>query len=137
MRIESVASVSVIVREGGEAASLYRDGLGLELEGGDGDYLFTEKLPGVKHFGVWPLREAARSCFGADEWPKDVRIPQASIEFEVDSVEGVISAAAHLRSRGFDLLHEPKEEPWGQTITRLLTEDGLVIGVCYTPWFHQ
>ena len=137
MNIESVASVSVIVRSGGEAARLYRDALGVPFEGGQGDYVFTEKLLGVKHFGLWPLHEAARSCFGLDEWPKEVPVPQASIEFEVGSVEEVLSAAAHLRSQGYELLHEAKEEPWGQTITRLLSENGLVIGVCYTPWFHH
>lgn len=137
MHIESVASVSAIVRSGAEAARFYRDVLGLTFEGGEGDYLFTEKLPGVKHLGLWPLHEAARSCFGVDDWPEEIPVPQVSIEFEVGSADDVASAATHLQKQGLDLLHDPKEEPWGQTITRLLSPDGLVIGVCYTPWFHQ
>jgi len=133
---ESVASVSAIVRDGGAARALYRDTLGLSFEGGEGDYAFTEKLPGVRHFGLWPLHEAARACFGTEEWPTDVPAPQMSIEFEVSSVEDVSLAAAELRARGYDLLHEAKEEPWGQEITRLLSHDGVIVGVCYTPWFH-
>ena len=134
MKIESLASVSAIVRAGGDAARLYRDALGLNFEGGDGDYLFTEKLPGVKHFGLWPLRDAAAACFGSDEWPSDIPVPQASVEFEVEDV----AAAAHeLQQRGLYLIHAAKVEPWTQVIARLLSPDGLLIGVCYTPWFHE
>lgn len=136
MKIESIASVSAIARDGDAAHQLYRDALALAFEGGEGDYVFTEKLPGVKHFGLWPLREAARACFGREEWPTAVAVPHASVEFEVASVEEVASAAQELRERGYELLHEAKEEPWGQTIVRLLSLDGLLVGVCYTPWFH-
>jgi catechol 2,3-dioxygenase-like lactoylglutathione lyase family enzyme len=136
MRIDSVASVSTIVRDPDVAKALYGEALGLPFEGGEGDYVFTEKLPGVKHFGLWPLAEAAQACFGIHEWPTDVPIPQASVEFEVGSVDDVAAAAEQLRARGHELLHGAKEEPWGQTITRLLSPDGLVVGVCYTPWFH-
>jgi hypothetical protein len=34
---------------------------------------------------------------------------------------------------GHRLLHGPRTEPWGQTVAWLLTEDGLLIGVCFTP----
>lgn len=30
------------------------------------DYLSMDGFGGVKHFGVWPLRMAAQSCFGTD-----------------------------------------------------------------------
>ena len=136
MEIQSIASVSVIVQNPARATALYRDALGLSFEGGEDDYVFTEKLAGVKHFGLWPLHEAARSCFGVDEWPGTVPVPQASIEFEVGSEQEVDSAATHLRAKGYQLLHDAKKEPWGQTIARLLSEDGLIVGVCYTPWFH-
>jgi hypothetical protein len=62
--------------------ALYRDALGLALDSEDGAYFHTERLPGVKHFALWPLSQAARSCFGADAWPADVPVPQAWIEFE-------------------------------------------------------
>lgn len=137
MKVESVASVSAIVRADSGSPSLFREGLGISFEGGEGDYVFTEKLGGVKHLGLWPLHEAARSCFGAEEWPGDVPLPQASVEFEVGSVEDVAAAETELKAHGHELLHGVKKEPWGQTITRLLTEEGLIIGVCYTPWFHE
>ncbi len=137
MKIESVASVSAIVGNVETAHQLFRDALGLSFEGGEGEYVFTEKLPGVKHFGLWPLKEAATACFGSDEWPIDLAVPHASIEFEVGSVEEVVAAAQELRSRGYELLHDPKQEPWGQTIARLLTSDRLLVGVSYTPWFHE
>ena len=136
MRIGSLASVSVIVQDPAIGRHLFREGLGLSFEGGEGDYVFTEKLTGVRHFGLWPLNEAAKACFGTDEWPTATLVPQASVEFEVDSVDAVGLAAEELRNHGFSLLHDAKEEPWGQTITRLLGDNGLLIGVCYTPWFH-
>ncbi len=137
MQIAFVASVSPIVRDPAASHAFYRDALGLSFEGGEGDYTFTEKLGGVKHFGLWPLREAAQACFGADEWPSDVPIPQASVEFELGDVAAVEAAADELRGRGHTLLHPAKTEPWGQTIARLLSPEGLLVGVCYTPWFHE
>ena len=83
MDVQFVASVAPIVRDAGAARAFYRDALGLTFEGGDGDYVFTHKLEGTKHLGLWPLAEAANSCFGTSEWPTEVPVPQASIEFEV------------------------------------------------------
>ena len=136
MNISSVASVSAIVADVGNAQRLFSNALGVSFEGDQGDYVFTEQLPGVKHFGLWPLREAAKACFGTDEWPQGMGVPQASVEFELDSVEEVRAAAKELIERDFRLLHDVKKEPWGQTITRLLNDEGLLIGVCHTPWFH-
>jgi len=90
MNVEFVASIAPIVRDADAARSFYRDALGLSFEGEEGDYAFTHKLEGTKHFGLWPLSEAANACFGTAEWPGDISIPQASIEFEVSDV----SAAA-------------------------------------------
>lgn len=68
----------------------------------DDDYVFTEGLPGVKHFGVWPLAQAAQS-FGIETWPADRPVPQASIEFDVEDVEDVTAAAEELQTRGYEL----------------------------------
>jgi len=89
---------------------------------------------GSKHLGVWPLADAAESCFGSREWPEDVPVPQATIEFEVADVQ---AAAQELEARGYSLIHDTRTEPWGQVITRLLGPEGLLIGVCHTPWFHE
>jgi catechol 2,3-dioxygenase-like lactoylglutathione lyase family enzyme len=111
VKIQFIASVSAIVRDTDAARTFYGDGLGLSFEGGQGDYVFTQELPGTKHFGLWPLREAALACFGTEEWPTDVPVPHAAIEFEVEDV----AAAAHeLQQRGLHLIHEAKTEPWTQ-----------------------
>src|ERR1700694_6054676 len=86
MEVQFVASVAPIVRDADAARAFYRDALGLSFEGGDGDYVFTHRLEGTKHLGLWPLAEAANSCFGTSEWSTDVPVPQASIEFEVADV---------------------------------------------------
>ena len=134
MKVQFVASVSAIVRDAAAARSFYSGALGLSFEGGDGDYLFTERLAGVKHFGLWPLRDAAMACFGSEHWPPNVPIPHVSIEFEVYDVA---AAAQELEHRGYRLLHGAKTEPWTQVIARLLTPDGVLVGVTYTPWFHE
>jgi hypothetical protein len=48
----------------------------------------------------------------------------------------VESAAAELRAAGFELVHDAREEPWGQTVARLLSAEGLIVGISYAPWFH-
>jgi catechol 2,3-dioxygenase-like lactoylglutathione lyase family enzyme len=133
MDVLFVASFAAIVTDPPASARLYRDALGIEFEDTDG-YLHTGDLEGVKHFGLWPLSEVARSCFGTDTWPEDVPVPQASVEFEVADVA---AAAAELEAAGHQLLHGARTEPWGQDIARLLSPEGLVVGVCWTPWFHD
>jgi catechol 2,3-dioxygenase-like lactoylglutathione lyase family enzyme len=130
MNVRFVASFAPIVRDVPATRALYRDALGVAFEGEAGDYLYTQRLDGVKHLGLWPLTEAAQACFGTAEWPADVPVPQASIEFEVDDVA---AAAAELQAKCYDLMHEPRTEPWGQTIARVLDPNGLIVGVCVTP----
>lgn len=94
----------------------------------------SDDIAGAKHFGVWPLSDAAQSCFGLATWPHTHPVPQATIEFEVDDVE---SAAQELVASGHQLVHATRTEPWGQVIARLQTPDGLLIGVCFTPWLRE
>ena len=133
MRVQFVASFSPIVADPVASRRFYGDAFGLRFEGGEGDYVFTHELAGVKHFGMWPLSAAAQACFGRIEWPADVAVPQASIEFEVDDVAG---AAAELEAKGYQLLHGARTEPWTQVTARLMSPEGLLVAVCYTPWFH-
>lgn len=138
MKIEFVASVAVITPDPDVSRRLYIDTLGLPLQHGEGDdYEHSEDIGGVKHFGVWPLRQAAQACFGSDEWPADRTVPQASVEFEVESSAAVGAAADELRSGGYDLLHDARTEPWGQTVARLLSPEQVIIGVSYAPWLHR
>jgi catechol 2,3-dioxygenase-like lactoylglutathione lyase family enzyme len=136
MQIEFIAGVAVVTPDPARSRRLYVDVLGLPLEGSDG-YLHSERIGGSRHFGVWPLDQAAQACFGASEWPAGTPVPQASIEFEVADPGAVGNAAGDLRDAGFELLHDAREEPWGQTVARLLSPEGLIVGVSYAPWFHQ
>ena len=132
MKVLFVAGIAPIVKDAAASAAFYRDALGVPLEGDD--YLHTGALAGTKHFGLWPLADAARSCFGSDRWPPDVPIPQAVIEFEV---EDVAQAAAEMQGRGYRLLTDVKTEPWGQVVARLLSPEGLLLGLTYTPWMRE
>jgi catechol 2,3-dioxygenase-like lactoylglutathione lyase family enzyme len=135
MKIEFVASVAVITPDLATSRQLYVDAIGLPLEGGS-DYLHSERIAGSKSFGVWPLAEAAQACFGTAEWPTEP-VPQASIEFEVADAEAVAAAGEELRAAGYELLHPARREPWGQTVARLLSSEGLIVGISYAPMLHD
>ena len=110
MEVQFMTSVAPIVRDADAAHSFYRDALDISFEGGEVDYAFTQTLEGTKHFGLWPLAEAANACFGSSEWPAEIPVPQASIEFEVADVA---DAAAELKAKGYRLIHDARTEPWG------------------------
>ena len=133
MDIIFIAGFASIVPDTAAGASFYRDALGLPLKVVSGDYLAVDGFDGSKHLGVWPLVDAAQSCFGTDTWPEHIPIPQATIEFEVADVD---AAVAELKAKGHTLIHETRVEPWGQTIARLLGPEGLLVGLCITPWLH-
>ncbi|HEY6472686.1 MAG TPA: VOC family protein [Acidimicrobiales bacterium] len=136
MDLSMVATVAVITATPSQSRRLFVETLGLPLEGEGDGYYSSGNIPGCKHFGVWPLSEAAEACFGTPDWPADVVVPQASVEFEVDDPDAVATAAAELQAAGYELVHPTRTEPWGQTVTRLLTQDGLMIGISYIPAFH-
>jgi len=138
MKIEFVASVSVIAADPPESRKLYVEALGLPLEPmSDGEYYASEHVGGTKHFGVWPLSQVAQACFGTPEWPADRPVPQVSLEFEVQDADAVGAAARELEGRGYELLHEARTEPWGQTVARLLSTEGSIVGVSYAPSLHD
>jgi catechol 2,3-dioxygenase-like lactoylglutathione lyase family enzyme len=138
MKIEFVSSVAVITPDPPQSRRLYVDTLGLPLtsESGDG-YLHSEQIPGTKHFGVWPLSEAAEACFGNRQWPEHLPVAQVSIEFDVADVPSVQPAADELAAAGYELLHPVRQEPWGQTVVRLLSPEGAIVGISYTPPLHD
>jgi catechol 2,3-dioxygenase-like lactoylglutathione lyase family enzyme len=134
MQVKFVAGMGPLVRDLDTSLAFYRDLLGIPLEGDD--YVRTERLEGVRHFGQWLLSDAVEAIFGTTDWPADVPVPQANIEFDVASPEAVDQAAKELREAGYPVLVGPKVEPWGQTVLRLLGPEGLLITVSYTPWMH-
>jgi hypothetical protein len=64
-------------------------------------------------------------------------VPQASVEFEVEDADAVVAAGEELERAGFELLHPARQEPWGQTVVRLLSSEGLIVGVSYAPPLHD
>ena len=137
MNVQFISSVSVIARDPAASRPLFLTTFGLPLEPVAGtEYYASEKIDGCKHFGIWPLHEAAEACFGTTTWPADRPVPQASIEMEVGSEAEVATAAAELRAAGYTLLHDARKEPWGQSVARLQSVDGLIVGVSFAPWMH-
>jgi catechol 2,3-dioxygenase-like lactoylglutathione lyase family enzyme len=135
LKVSFVAGFGPIVRDPAVSRALYRDTLGLPLEptGGDETYLHGAGIDGVRHFGLWPLAQAAESCFGTPQWPASIPAPTSWLEFDV---EDVASASAELERKGYTLLVNNRKEPWGQTVTRLLSPEGILLGITYTPWLR-
>ncbi len=136
MEVEFVATVAVIAPDPAESRRLYMDTLGLPLESAGGDYFHSEQIAGTKSFGIWPLSQAAEACFGSEEWPSHRPVPQLSIEFDVADAGAVQSAAEELAAAGYELLHPARQEPWGQTVARVLSPEGAIVGISYVPDFH-
>ncbi len=136
MNIEFLSTLAVIAPDPAASRRLYVDVLGLPLEG-QGEYQYTDRVDGCKHFGIWPLSQAAEACFGTPEWPPERPVPQVSIEFDVADAEAVSAAAQELQQAGHELLHPAREEPWGQTVARLQSPEGAIVGISYAPVLHD
>jgi hypothetical protein len=137
MQVSFVAGFGPIVREVDTSRAFWGAGLGIKLEEAAPSYWTNDDLDGVKAFALWPLDQVATSCFGTETWPAEIPTPQAWLELDVDSVDAVSAAVAELWTAGHRVLSEAREEPWGQTTARLLSPEGLLVGVTYTPWMHE
>jgi catechol 2,3-dioxygenase-like lactoylglutathione lyase family enzyme len=133
LKVLFIAGFGPIAPDVDRSHTLYEEVLGIAFKVEEGDYLHTEEMAGAKTFAVWPLAQAAESCFGTNEWPPEVPVPQAWLEFDVDDIE---AATRELEERGFHLLVRNRTEPWGQVVTRLLSPEGLLVGVTVTPWMR-
>ena len=109
MRIAFVAGFGPITTDTSASLAFWRDDLGL------------------------PMEEIAPDYWGTDEVPT----PQAWLEVDVLSGDAVGDAAAELEVAGHRLLKQPVTEPWGQTVARLLSPEGLLVGITFTPWMHR
>ncbi len=128
-----IAGFGPIVRDVSASRTLYEQALGIGFQEETGSYLHTETMRGANAFALWPLTQAAQSCFGRDAWPAEIPAPQAWLEFDVDNVE---RATAELELRGYRMLVRNKQEPWGQTVSRFLAPEGLLVGLTFTPWMR-
>jgi catechol 2,3-dioxygenase-like lactoylglutathione lyase family enzyme len=134
IKVLFIAGFGPIVRDAKKSRAFYQEMLGISFKEEDGGYLHTGSLVGAKTFALWPLELAAESCFEAREWPKEFAEPQAWLEFDVEDVE---KATEELEKRGYRVLLKNKKEPWGQTVTRLLGPEGLLVGITFTPWMRD
>lgn len=134
MKVLFVAGFGPITSDVEDSRRMYEDALGIAFKKEDGDYRHTEELKGANTFAVWPLAQAAESCFGTKEWPADVARPQAWLEFDVDDVA---VASQEMQERGYKLLVENRKEPWGQVVSRLISPEGLLVGLTMTPWMRE
>src|SRR5882724_6035802 len=134
IKVLFIAGFGPIVRDATASRKLYGQTLDIGFKEETGGYLHTEALEGAKTFALWPLSQAAQSCFGKDTWPDRIPVPQAWLEFDVDNVE---EATGKLESRGYRMLIKNKKEPWGQTVTRFISPEGLLVGVTVTPLMRE
>ena len=140
--MERIADIKVLFIAGfgpitGEVAAsrkLYREALNIPFKEESSGYLHTSDLKGAKEFALWPLSQAAQSCFGKDTWPSTLPTPQAWLEFDVEDVEKTTS---ELESQGYRMLIRNKKEPWGQTVSRFISPEGILVGVTFTPSMRQ
>jgi len=136
MKVSFVAGFGPIVRDPVASRRFWEAGLGIKLEEAAPNYWTSDDLEGVKAFALWPLDQAAESTFGRATWPEDIPAPQAWVELDVASPEAVREGVAELEAAGHRVLRGVHEEPWGQTTSRLLSPEGLLVGVTFTPWMH-
>ena len=134
MKVLFVAGYGPITTDANESLALYRESLGLSFKEEDGGYFHTGDLKGVKEFALWPLSQAAQSCFGVNEWPANLPVPSSWLEFDV---EDVTEASEELKAKGYKLLIIARKEPWGQIVTRLLSPEGILVGLTYTPSMRE
>ncbi len=134
MKVLFVAGFGPIVSDMQESAAFYRDSLGLSFQEEADGYFHTEDLQGAKTFALWPLSQVAQSCFGVNEWPADLPPPTSWLEFDV---EDVAEATEEFKAKDYKLLIAVKKEPWGQTVTRLLSPEGVLVGLTYTPLMRK
>ena len=137
MKISFVAGFGPITRDPDAATSFWGDGLGIDFEEPAPGYFTNDSLDGVKAFAMWPLAQAAEATFGTPDWPADLPAPQAWLELDVESADAVGAAIEELHAAGHHILRDAHEEPWGQTTARLLSPEGLLVGITYTPWMHD
>lgn len=134
LKVVFIAGFGPIVPDTGESRRLYRDILGILFKEEADGYLHTEAVPGAKTFALWPISQTAQSCFGKDSWPPDIPAPQAWLEFDVENVE---QATAVLESAGYRMLVKNRKEPWGQIVSRLISPEGLLVGITFTPLLRE
>lgn len=73
----------------------------------------------------------------ADQWPAERPVLQVSIEFDVANAAAVVPAAQGLEQAGYALHGARRGKPWGQTVARLQSPQGAIVGIAYAPGLHD
>ncbi|UPS64714.1 hypothetical protein [Providencia rettgeri] len=56
------------------------------------------------------------------------------MEFEVADIEKITNSCL---KEGYILLVNNRIEPWGHTVTRLLSPEGMLVGLTVMPWLRE
>ena len=96
IKVLFIAGFGPIVREATASRKLYNQILGIGFKEENDGYLHTEALKGAKSFALWPLSQAAHSCFGEDSWPHEIPAPRCE---KRDSVSHAGTPNARATSR--------------------------------------
>jgi hypothetical protein len=59
-------------------------------------------------------------CFGTKIWSLDIPKPQVWLEFEVEDIK---KASEEMKRKGYKLLLDSFEEPYGQIVSRFLSPE--------------
>jgi catechol 2,3-dioxygenase-like lactoylglutathione lyase family enzyme len=137
MKVAFVAGCGPIVRDTDASRAFWGEGLGIALGEASPGYWTNDDVQGMNAFALWPLSQAAEACFGTDAWPDDLPVPQAWMELDLESADDVAPATAEMAERGYRILVNAKLEPWGQTVSHLLSPEGILVGIVFTPWLHK
>src|SRR4051794_3905327 len=109
MNVSFMAGFGPIVRDVESSRAFWGGGVGIKLDEDAPDYWTNDDLEGVKAFALWPLSQAAESCFGTSTWPEDIPAPQVWIEFDVLSPAAVTEAITELEAGGHRVLRGAHE----------------------------
>lgn len=137
MDFEFVGGFGPIASDMEATHAFWADALGVPFHHDNPGYFHNFDVPGTKCFALWSLAQAAEATFGTAEWPAEWPAPRAWIEFELANPVAVRQAAEELREAGQELLQDAHQDPWGQTTARLLSPEGLLVGLSYFPKFHD
>ena len=136
MEIEFVSGMAVIAPDPAQSRGLYVDTLGLPLTSEGGDYFHSEHIPGAKHFGVWPLSQAAQACFGSEQWPAAPRHSAGQHRVRRRRHDPRAGRRRRVVGRGLRAAAPGAPGAVGQTVVRLLSPEGAIVGVSYIPSMH-
>lgn len=127
--IRHVAGIAEIVDDMEAAVDYYRNVLGLTVHHEQGTGYADVEVPGVLHLGIWLRSRAVERVFGDPAAAE--RIPLGfTVGFEVDSVDAASDA---MKAKGWTIVQEPQEEPWGQKTSRFLSPSGALCEVSESP----